>query len=223
MICQIYTIQTPDEAIKLIDAGVNHIGITPTSCGLPGEVTMKQAKAIFNAIGSKAKKVALSVDNNPDTVIAMLLELKPDIIHFTGFHLHATPEFVRKIKNVCPDIRVMQAIDANRPEAVEEAKNYSEFVDLLLLDSVDSKNEVIGASGITNDWNISRKIVEISKAPVILAGGLSPDNVAEAIRLVKPWGVDSMTKTDKILENGKFIKDIEKVHKFCSIAKSVKL
>ena len=223
MICQIYTIQTSDEAIKLIEAGVDHIGITPTQCGLPGEVTIEQAKNIFDAIGSKATKVALSVDDNPDAVIKMLLALKPDIVHLTGFKLFATPEFVAKIKKTCPDVRVMQAVAVNRPDAVNKAKYFSEFVDLILLDSVDLNNDVIGASGITNDWNISKKIVEISKVPVILAGGLNPENVAEAIRIVKPWGVDSMTKTDKILANGGFIKDIERVTEFCKVAKSVQL
>lgn len=221
MICQIYTIQTPDEAIKLIDAGVDHIGITPSQCGLPGEVTMEQAKNIFDAIGDRATKVALTTDDNPDAVIEMAVELKPDIVHLSGFNLCATPEFVTKIKKACPGIRVMQAIAVYGPEAIKEAKDFCEFVDILLLDSVDANIEAIGASGITNDWNISRKIVEVSKVPVILAGGLCPENVAEAIRTVKPWGVDSMTKTDIILANGGFIKDVEKARKFCEIAKAI--
>ena len=53
-----------------------------------------------------------------------------------------------------------------------------------------------GARGETHDWAVSREIVERSRIPVILAGGLSAENVAEAIATVRPWGVDSFTHTD---------------------------
>jgi phosphoribosylanthranilate isomerase len=54
----------------------------------------------------------------------------------------------------------------------------------------------IGALGITHSWEIDRKIVESVRVPVIIAGGLRPDNVIDAIREVGPAGVDSKTKTD---------------------------
>jgi uncharacterized protein Yka (UPF0111/DUF47 family) len=64
----------------------------------------------------------LTADDNPDAVIGMAIELKPDIVHLTGFNLCATPEFVTKIKEACPGIRVMQAIAVYGPEAIKEAK-----------------------------------------------------------------------------------------------------
>ena len=69
-----------------------------------------------------------------------------------------------------------------------------------------------------NDWNLDRQIVDMVDIPVILAGGLGPDNVAAAIEAVHPDGVDSLTKTsDK--ENGVLVrKNIEKVREFCRIA-----
>ena len=73
---------------------------------------------------------------------------------------------------------------------------------------------------MTNDWNIDREIVEKVSIPVILAGGLGPENVEDAIKAVHPDGVDSLTKTsDK--ENGVLVrKNIEKVREFCRIAHS---
>lgn len=73
--------------------------------------------------------------------------------------------------------------------------------------------------GETHDWGLSKKIVESVFIPVILAGGLGPDNVAEAISKVKPFGVDSKTKTDKDDGSGK---DIEKVREFVKIVKATK-
>ena len=79
----------------------------------------------------------------------------------------------------------------------------------------------MGAAGITHDWSIDRRIVESVDIPVILAGGLGPDNVAEAIEAVHPAGVDSLTKTS-VVENGVLVrKDIDKVREFCRIAKSL--
>ncbi|MCB0014782.1 MAG: hypothetical protein KDE34_22860, partial [Anaerolineales bacterium] len=77
----------------------------------------------------------------------------------------------------------------------------------------------IGASGVTHDWNISREIVRRVKIPVILAGGLSPDNVAAAIAQVQPWAVDSLTHTNERLPGGGFRKDLEKVRQFVAAAR----
>ena len=66
----------------------------------------------------------------------------------------------------------------------------------------------IGACGLVHDWNTSRGIVEQVKIPVILAGGIGPENAFDAVRLVKPAGVDSKTKTD--LPDGS-AKDLQKV------------
>jgi phosphoribosylanthranilate isomerase len=64
---------------------------------------------------------------------------------------------------------------------------------------------------VTHDWSISRMIVESVRTPVILAGGLGPDNVKEAIWSVRPAGVDSKTRTDR---EGTHSKDLGKVEAF---------
>jgi len=75
---------------------------------------------------------------------------------------------------------------------------------------------MIGITGKVHDWTVSRKIVEQSKRPVILAGGLNPDNVAAAIKAVQPWAVDSCTGTDVC--RGK--KDLAKVAAFVKAARA---
>ena len=78
----------------------------------------------------------------------------------------------------------------------------------------------IGAAGITHDWSIDRRIKEAVSVPVVLAGGLGPDNVEAAIAAVHPDGVDSLTATS-VKENGILVrKDIEKVRAFCEKAHS---
>ena len=94
----------------------------------------------------------------------------------------------------------------------------AEIADMLLLDSHRPGDPQIGAMGIPHSWKIDRTIVERVRIPVIIAGGLGPDNVVDAIRAVHPAGVDSKTKTDK--DDGSHTKDLQKVRQFVSSAKS---
>jgi phosphoribosylanthranilate isomerase len=85
------------------------------------------------------------------------------------------------------------------------------------LDSYQPSDRQIGALGVTHDSTISRRIVELVRTPAILAGGLGPDNVAEAIRAVRPHGVDSKTKTD---QDGSHRKDLDRVRHFHEAARA---
>jgi len=88
----------------------------------------------------------------------------------------------------------------------------------LLLDSHRPGDTHIGALGVTHSWDLDRKIVERVDIPVLIAGGLGPDNVVDAIKAVRPAGVDSKTKTDK--DDGSHTKDLEKIRRFIARAKS---
>jgi len=90
---------------------------------------------------------------------------------------------------------------------------------MLLLDSHRPGDVQIGAQGITHSWEIDKRIVESVRIPVIIAGGLGPDNIVDAIRTVRPAGVDSKTKTDK--DDGSHTKDLQKVRQFVARAKSL--
>ena len=109
---------------------------------------------------------------------------------------------------------MMIAIPVNGTGAVELARRYAPVADFLILDTDVSHINGIGASGETHDWSISRKIVEAVDVPVILAGGLSPENVRDAIKAVGPYGVDSLTHTNLPLEGGGFRKDMDKIQRF---------
>ncbi|MDW7998591.1 MAG: phosphoribosylanthranilate isomerase, partial [Thermodesulfovibrio sp.] len=93
------------------------------------------------------------------------------------------------------------------------AKTYEKVADMLILDT--KTKDRIGGTGLTHDWNISAMIVKEVNIPVILAGGLNPDNVAQAIEIVKPYGVDCNTGTKGA--NG--YKSPEKIRAFIQNAK----
>ena len=111
----------------------------------------------------------------------------------------------------------MRSVPVVGSESIGIARRYEGIADFLLLDSYRADDKQIGALGVTHDWSISRQIVETVRVPVILAGGLGPDNVADAIRAVRPAGVDSKTRTDK---GDTHTKDLEKVQAVRAIGKT---
>ena len=92
------------------------------------------------------------------------------------------------LKRILPGLVVMRSIPVFGEESIAIACSYEGVADFLLLDSYRSADKQIGALGVTHDWNISRRIVHVTRVPIVLAGGLGPDNVAEAIRIVRPPG-----------------------------------
>lgn len=216
---QIYTMQSVDEALEVASLGVDHIGITPSSIGLPGEIDYDTAREIVEAVGKSAVCVALTVESSLDEIENMVLAVRPDILHLCGLENSFPPDAVLKLRDRLPNMSIMQAISIAGPDAVEIAMSYQEAADYLILDTQAPDIAGIGASGVTHDWNISRSIVRELKIPVILAGGLSPENVAEAIEFVNPWAVDSLTHTNQDLPDGGFKKDLNKIHQFVEAVK----
>ncbi|MDR1209074.1 MAG: phosphoribosylanthranilate isomerase [Clostridiales bacterium] len=224
MFTQIYSIQTVEEALECVRAGVDYIGVASgTGAGLPAEISLEQGRAVFDAARGRIGLVALTVADGPDPIYEMARALDPDVVHLCGNNYAADPAFCADIRRVCPGILVEQAISVTGPEAVDKAEYFASFCDTLILDSSDPNISGIGASGIVNDWDVCAKIVKRVKCRVILAGGLGPDNVAEAIAAVRPWGVDSMTRTNRALPDGSVRKDAEKVRAFVRAAREAAL
>jgi len=100
--------------------------------------------------------------------------------------------------------------DGNMDELLQTLKLFEPVVDAFITDTFDPASEASGATGKVHNWEISRRLVEISEMPVILAGGLNSENVFEAIVKVKPAGVDAHTRLES--SNGR--KDKNKCLKF---------
>ncbi|HEX32350.1 MAG TPA: phosphoribosylanthranilate isomerase [Candidatus Acetothermia bacterium] len=211
--------QTVDEARAVAALGVDHVGVTPSDSGLPGEVNFTTARAIVDAVRNFAVSVALSVDSDLDAIERMVLAVRPNILHLCGLKNTLPPDAVRTLRERLPNVPIMQAVSITGPEALDVALAYQDVADYLILDSQAPDIAGIGASGMTHDWSISREIVQQVKIPVILAGGLSPENVAEAIRVVQPWGVDSLTHTNRVLPGGGFRKDLDRIRQFVMAAR----
>jgi len=216
MLVQIYEVQTPEEAAALARRGVDHVGVLVGDGVFPRELPVEQAKAIFAATPPGTKRVALSLSAEWAEVARVTRETQPDIIQIQAATEDFSVAMTRALKAQFPEILIMRAIPVIDETSVEIARSYQGVADFLLLDSHDTGSRQFGALGRTHDWSLSRRIVNGVSIPAILAGGLSPDNVAEAIAAVRPVGVDSKTKTDRADGAGK---DLDKVRRFIAAAK----
>lgn len=217
---QIYSIQTVEEALQCVQAGAEAIGVAvATGANLPAEVPEATCAEIFAALEGRAQRVLLVVTQTEEETVEYVRRLQPDILQLCGNRLPATPEFAAQCRAVRPGLRVLQAVGVNGPEAIDRAKYFAGFCDMLILDSIAPGIAGIGAAGRTHDWSIDAEIVRSVPCPVVLAGGLDAENVKAAIEAVRPWGVDSFTRTSDRLPDGGSRKNIEKVRAFVQAAR----
>jgi phosphoribosylanthranilate isomerase len=218
MLTQIYEISTPADARAVSSLGIDHVGILVGDGEFPRELPLAAAKNVAQAISSPSQFCALFLTANVAAIEAWARELNPSIVHLGASADRLSPADVTDLKNRLPAIRIMRSVPVVGEESIAIAKSYDGIADFILLDSHRAHDKQIGALGVTHDWRISRRIVELVRTPVILAGGLGPDNVREAIREVRPDGVDSKTKTDR--GDGSHAKDIDRVRRFLEAARS---
>ena len=213
---QIYGAQTLEDSMALVEMGVDHLGLE-----LFGGDEERVAE-IMEAVGDRATIVLLPLFDDLQQIVEVVKQLRPDVVHLCSSEGVMNLEQIETFRESVSPTQVMQAIPV-APAAISHtidslalAKSFDPYVDYLLLDTSlgeDQANPMpgwVGITGKTHDWTISRAIVEQCESPVILAGGLDPDNVADSIRAVRPWGVDSCTGLD--LYRGK--KDLPKCRAF---------
>lgn len=177
----------PEDAKVACELGVDMIGVIIEIRGSNRSITIEQARKIL-AAASKVDKVAVVMPNCLEDAVRVAHELKPDYLQI---HSNFTAEQLEKLKELAGAkiigvVTIPQKI-GDEKAILNRASEVSEVVDYVLLDT---KGPAGGGTGLTHDWNFSRKIRETLDKPVFLAGGLNPVNVKEAIKAVRPHGVD---------------------------------
>jgi phosphoribosylanthranilate isomerase len=211
MLTQIYEVATPLEARAIAATGVAHIGILVGDGAFPRELKLAEAVRVAAAVPPPARVSALFLTADLALIADWAARLDPAIVHLGAASELLSPDDTARLRRRLPGRLVMRSIPVTGEASIELARTYDGIADFLLLDSHRQSDRQIGALGVTHDWRISRRIVDLVRAPVILAGGLGPDNVADAIRAVRPAGVDSKTRTDR---PGSHAKDLDRVRRF---------
>jgi phosphoribosylanthranilate isomerase len=215
MVVQIYSMTSVADAVATAEAGADLIGVVIAEPGVVAEgISAETARAALNAIRPRARGVALSLSDDRDEICAMVDAVRPDVLHIVAREIE--PEDCAWIRRRIAPVMLLRAIAVRAGETLSEADAHQECADFLMLDSGAKNLPSLGATGETHDWSVSKTIVERSRIPVILAGGLSAENVGDAIATVMPWGVDSFTHTDVPGHRGK--KDPARVRAFVAAA-----
>lgn len=198
MLIQIYAFTKTDEAVAAAEMGVDQIGFVAGDYGLVyGELSFASARRLAEALPRGATRVALTMATQVDEIVRMAEAVGPDIVHISTDLEDVGVDALAELRRRLPGgMKLMKALPVGGEESLEAARRFAPVCDVFLLDSKGHGLPGIGASGLTHDWSVSRRIVEAVDIPVILAGGLSADNVADAIRAVRPAGVDSNTATN---------------------------
>jgi phosphoribosylanthranilate isomerase len=207
-IVQIYEVTSAAEAQALAELGVSHIGVLVGKGKFPREQSFEATCKIFAAVPLGARKIALSLADSVSEVAEVIENTRPDILHIGTWPEALPPMDVAKLRELFSATKIMRTIPVRTEDDIRVALAYEGIADYLLLDTCNAGDPSIGATGCVHDWSLSRKIVQASRIPVILAGGIGPENAEEAIRQVDPAGVDSKTRTDN--PSGQ-AKDLQKV------------
>jgi phosphoribosylanthranilate isomerase len=233
MIVQIYEIQTPHEAEKCIELGVDHIGSVILS---QNNWRVQSLKDVMNlSDGTGAKNSLIPLFRQSDTLYRAVDYYRPHYVHFCdsltdddGREIDLDG-FIRSqagLKDRFPEIDIIRSIPIPKKGSsplfptLNIARALEPVSDLFLTDTFLGKEPVkgfIGITGKTVDWETARELVVQSRIPVILAGGLSPENVYKAVMSVLPAGADTCTLTNTVDQEGRperFKKDFQKVEAF---------
>ena len=188
---QIAGLSTLEDVRYAFGVGADAVGFT---VGLPhgphDGLTEEKVGEIVGALPPFLATVTITYEASYDGLVEMLEVCRTPVLQAHGPH---DPDVIRRLKLALSHLKVIKSVSVTGPAAVDEARAWEGVADSLILDSVDPDTGRLGATGLVHDWAVSRRIVRESRLPVILAGGLTPENVAEAISAVEPWGVDVHT------------------------------
>jgi phosphoribosylanthranilate isomerase len=200
-ICCIASVQ---EAMLAIEAGASALGLVSEMPSGPGPIAEDLIAEIAATIPPAIGSFLLTCKQDAAAIIDQQKRLRVNTIQICDRLVNGAHE---ELRAALPGVSLVQVIHVTGPEAVDEALIVAPHVDAVLLDSGNQTLTVkeLGGTGRTHDWNLSRQIRELIDVPLFLAGGLKPENVAEAVRAVRPFGVDvcSGLRTNGSLDGGK--------------------
>ncbi|HBE21814.1 MAG TPA: phosphoribosylanthranilate isomerase [Cyanobacteria bacterium UBA11149] len=175
-------ITKPEQGNAIAKLGATALGFICVASS-PRYVTPKQIKSIVENLEVSVDKIGVFVNSQIEEICKIVMETG-----LTGVQLHGneSPEFCTKLRQLLPKIEIIKALRIKTRESLQEADNYANYVDTLLLDAYHPQQ--LGGTGITLDWQTLAEFP--ANYPWFLAGGLTPDNILDALKLLKPTGID---------------------------------
>jgi phosphoribosylanthranilate isomerase len=181
------------EAQLLIDCGIRYLGFPLVLDHHREDLTIDAAAAIISKLRDHASFFLITYLNRASAIVELCHALSVDMVQLHG---KTSLEQIQLLRQEAPNLRIIKSLIVrgnNLGTLIDEVQRYGPSADSFITDTFDPITGASGATGRVHDWKISRRIVESSTRPVILAGGLNATNVRRAILAVRPAGVDVHT------------------------------
>lgn len=187
-----------------IEVGADALGLVARMPSGPGPITDERIAEITPLVPPPVATFLLTSETTADAISAHVRATRPTAVQIVS---HLDPAESAKLAEIERHLRRVQVIHVEGPDALDLIPAYSPHIHAFLLDSGRPNATVaeLGGTGRPHDWDISAEFVKSSPRPVFLAGGLNAENVGEAIRRARPFGVDlcSGVRTDGRLDPAK--------------------
>jgi phosphoribosylanthranilate isomerase len=210
---QVAGVASLQEALFCARVGVDALGFTlelPT--GIHDGLTPEKTRLIIQHSPANILPVVITYLDTATDAARLVNTVRAGAVQFHG---EITDAQIERFRADCPGVKTIGRITVTGSDAALLSDRFRQPLwDAVILDSLDPETGHIGATGLTHDWSLSRQIVRRSHVPVILAGGLNPRNVAQAIATARPHGVDAHTG----LENYDGSRNFSKIRAFAEAA-----
>lgn len=198
---KICCIQSVAEARLAIAHGADALGLVGAMPSGPGPIEDDAIAEIARTVPPPVSTFLLTSETEADAIIDHARRTRTGALQLVD---RIAPHAYPLLRAALRGIKLVQVVHVEGLESIDEARRVADHVDALLLDSGRPRLAIkeLGGTGRTHDWRLSRRVIGAVKCPVFLAGGLSADNVAPAIRIARPFGVDLCTgvRTDGRLD-----------------------
>ena len=212
---KICCISSIPEAQTAIEIGADAIGLVAKMPSGPGPISDELIYRIAQSVPPLIGTFLLTSETSAEEIIKHQQRTWTNTIQIVDLLSNGT---YFQIKEALPFVKIVQVIHVIDKNSVDLAIKLSEIVDALLLDSGNPNLKIkeLGGTGRVHNWSLSRQIRDYSKCPIILAGGLKPENIKQAILEVNPFAVDicSGVRTNGNLDKEKlaeFVKNVRSV------------
>ena len=182
-------IRDVEEARLAVAAGAAALGLVSEMPSGPGVIDEDTIAAVAAAAPPAVATVLLTCRRDAAGIADQARRTRVSAVQVCD---RPHPGALAAVRDALPALKIVQVVHVTGMGAVAEAAAAAEEADAVLLDSgnLEARVKELGGTGRRHDWTISARIVQRLRRPVFLAGGLSPDNAAEAVRTVRPWALD---------------------------------
>ena len=212
---KICCIGSVEEAALAVSFGADAFGLVSEMPSGPGVISDERAREIAASVPPAVASFLLTSRQSAVGIIEQQRYVRSNTLQIVDRLMRGT---YRDLRDALTGVGLVQVIHVQDEGSLEEALRVTPETDAILLDSGDQRLAVklLGGTGRTHDWAISRRIVERVKKPVFLAGGLKAENVREAVEQVAPFGLDicSGVRTGGKLDERKLSAFFEQIDSF---------